>query len=66
MKKSIASLKAADLRQLGVSKPYAHQLVSRGRQPSLELAVRIERAFGIAPREWVEAANDGAPSAEAA
>lgn len=66
MKKTIASLKAADLRQLGVSKPYAHQLVSRGRQPSLDLAVKIERAFGIAPREWVEAANDDTAPSEAA
>lgn len=66
MRKSIASLKAADLRQLGVSKPYAHQLVSRGRQPSLELAVRIERAFGIPPREWVEAANDDTATEKAA
>ena len=66
MKKTIASLKAADLRQLGVSKPYAHQLVSRDRAPSLELAVRIERAFGIAPREWLEAANDTSAQERAA
>lgn len=66
MKKSIASLKASDLRQIGVSKPYAHQLVSRDRAPSLELAVRIERAFGIAPREWLKAANDASPQSEAA
>lgn len=66
MKKSIASLKAADLRQLGVSKPYAHQLVSRDRAPSLVLAVRIEQAFGIPPRAWLEAANDTSAQSEAA
>ena len=66
MKKSIATLKAADLRQLGVSKPYAHQLVSRDRDPSLKLAVKIEQAFGIPPRDWLTAANDTTPHSEAA
>lgn len=66
MRKTLTSLKASDLQRIGVSKPYAHQLVARDRTPSLELAVRIEQELGIPPKAWLQAANDAAPQSEAA
>jgi len=58
MTRARATLKAADLQQMGVSKPYAHQLLAGGRTPSLKLALLIEAQFGIPPRAWAEAAID--------
>lgn len=46
------TLKAADLQRIGVSKPYAHQLVSGLRSPSLRLALRIEAELGVSPTVW--------------
>lgn len=46
--------------KLGVSKGYASDLINRKAKPSLELAVRIEREFGVPAASWVE------PSAAAA
>lgn len=59
------SIKAADLRRIGVSKPYAHQLTSGARSPSLALALKIEAALGIPPTAWPlsrRATNDPTPS----
>lgn len=66
MAKDLASLKASDLQRIGVSKPYAHQLISGLRTPSLKLALQIEEEFGVPPRAWLEAANDATPNSEAA
>lgn len=40
------TLKAADLQALGISKPYAHQIV-RGDKPSVKMALRILRGTGV-------------------
>ena len=45
-------IKAADLQRIGVSKPYAHQLLAGGKTPSLSLALRIEKELGIPPQIW--------------
>ena len=53
-----SNIKAADLQRIGISKPYAHQLVRGDRSPSLKLALRIEAALGISPSAWPMPAND--------
>lgn len=40
------TIKAADLQRIGVSKPYAHQIV-RGEGPSVPMALRIFRELGV-------------------
>lgn len=54
-----ASLTAADLRKLGISKPYAHQLASGSRKPSLAMALRIHDALGakLGPLETATSAE---------
>lgn len=47
-----STLKAADLQRIGVSKPYAHQLVGGIRSPSLRLALKIQAEFGIPVGAW--------------
>lgn len=62
-------LKAADLQRIGVSKPYAHQLTSGLRSPSLKLALRIETELGVSPAVWPlprKVANDTVEQADAA
>lgn len=46
------TIKAADLQRIGVSKPYAHQLLAGGKTPSLTLALRIEKELGVPPQVW--------------
>lgn len=46
------TIKASDLQRVGVSKPYAHQLVTGARTPSLSLALRLEAALGIPVKSW--------------
>lgn len=53
MAASTPSITAADLQRIGVSKPYAHQLASRARKPSLTMAVRIEDELGVPVRTWL-------------
>lgn len=53
-KRSISDLSAADLVALGMVPGHASMLRSRQRTPSLALAVKIERAYGIPPRAWLE------------
>lgn len=45
-------IKAADLQRIGVSKPWSHQLLAGGKTPSLSLALRIEKSFGIPASAW--------------
>jgi len=45
-------IKAIDLQRIGVSKPWAHQLLAGGKKPSLELAVKIQTEFGIPVTAW--------------
>lgn len=52
MSASPENIKAADLQRIGVSKPYAHQLASGARSPSLTLALRIETELGVSPASW--------------
>lgn len=66
MTKHPSDLKATDLQRIGVSKPYAHQLLAGLRTPSLKLAVQVEVEFGIPPKAWLDAANDDTRSGEAA
>ena len=42
------------------SGPYASQLLRGLRTPSLAVAVKIERAFGIPPSAWLEPRNERA------
>lgn len=46
------TLKAADLQGIGVSKPYAHQLASGRRAPSLKLALKIQDRLGVPVTVW--------------
>jgi len=46
------TIKAADLQRIGVSKPYAHQLLAGGKTPSLPLALKIEKELGVPPQVW--------------
>jgi transcriptional regulator with XRE-family HTH domain len=66
MTKHPTDLKATDLQRIGVSKPYAHQLLAGLRTPSLKLAVQVEAEFGIPPKAWLDAANDDTAPSEAA
>lgn len=42
----------AGLRGIGISAPYASQLVSGERTPSLKLALRIKRELGVPVEYW--------------
>lgn len=54
-KRSISELQAADLQdKLGLSRSYAFELVKRQRKPSLEVAVKIERQFGVPASAWID------------
>lgn len=46
------AIKATDLQRLGVSKPWAHQLLAGGKRPSLPLALKIQEEFGIPVTAW--------------
>lgn len=52
------AIKAADLQKIGVSKPYAYQLIAGSRSPSLRLALQIEAALGVPPTAWPLKAAD--------
>lgn len=45
------ALKAA-LVGIGVSRPYASQLVNGRRTPSYKLALRIQQELGVPPEHW--------------
>lgn len=64
----VTQIKAADLQRIGVSKPYAHQLVAGDRTPSLKLANKIHEALGIPTTAWPlsRPANDTPATASAA
>lgn len=56
--------------RLGISRSYASELLTTRRkpkQPSLELATRIEREFGVSATAWVAREGDNrGPQYEAA
>lgn len=52
MTNTVHTIKAADLQGIGVSKPYAHQLVSGRRSPSLKLALKIQERLGVPVKSW--------------
>lgn len=51
---------AALVSKLGLSRSYAYELVNRVKTPSLEIAVRIENAFGVPAAAWMAPAEQGA------
>jgi len=53
----IAKLKTADMaRRLGINRTYAWELKTRVKAPILELAVKIEREYGIPVAAWLKTA----------
>lgn len=53
--KKITDLNAAELvDRLGVSRSYASELLRRLKRPSLDVAVRIEREFGVPASAWMQ------------
>lgn len=44
--------------KLGMSRSYASELVKRKKTPSLEMAARIEREFGVPLSAWITASAD--------
>lgn len=52
---TISDLQASDLvARLGLSRSYAFELLKRKKTPSLEIAVRIEGAFGVPASAWLQ------------
>lgn len=50
----IADLKPTDIaRRLGLSRSYAFDLIKGHKTPSLDVAVKIEREFGIPASAWI-------------
>jgi plasmid maintenance system antidote protein VapI len=47
-------LRAALVRQCGISAPYASQLVSGKRTPSYQMAIRIQEALGVSAEFWAQ------------
>ena len=41
-----------------MSRSYASELVKRKKTPSLEVAARIEREFGVPMADWLEPSGD--------
>ena len=55
VQRSIDDIRPAELvAVVDISPSYASLLLAGKRQPSLGVAVKIERAFGIAPSAWLE------------
>ena len=54
-KKAEKTSRADMARSLRVSKPYVSMILGGQRQPSLVVAARIEKVYGIPPRDFVEA-----------
>lgn len=53
--REIANLRASELvAKLGLSRSYAFELLKRQKTPSLEIAVRIEREFGVPASAWLQ------------
>lgn len=57
MKHTPATLKQSDLVGIGLSQSYASELLNGVKTPSFKVALEIERAFGIAPAEWLFVGN---------
>jgi plasmid maintenance system antidote protein VapI len=58
---TISDLQADELRdKLRISRSYAFELVNRTRKPSLDMAVRIEREFGVPASAWIDQPPDHA------
>lgn len=58
---AISDLQASDLvARLGLSRSYAFELVQRTKTPSLEVAVRIEKEFGVPASAWLAAKSERA------
>jgi antitoxin component HigA of HigAB toxin-antitoxin module len=54
-KRSISDLKASELQsEIGLSRSYASELLNGKRRPSLDIAVKIERRFGVPAAAWVD------------
>lgn len=54
----ISELQAGELvAKLGLSRSYASELLNRQKTPSLDVAVKIEREFGVPASAWLDAAE---------
>lgn len=52
---TISTLQASELvSKLGLSRSYAFELLKRQKTPSLDVAVRIEREFGVPAAAWTQ------------
>ncbi len=51
------------LTSIGISKSHASEILSGRKRPSLELAVNIEREFGIPPSRWIDGGKAVKPNA---
>jgi len=59
---AIGDLKAGEVaKRLGLSRSYVHELIKGNKTPSLEVAVKIEREFGVPLAQWAQRipANEG-------
>jgi len=65
---AIADLQASELAaRIGLSRSYAFELLKRLKTPSLDVAVRIEREFGVPASAWLDPQKAvEAPQSEAA
>lgn len=58
---AISELQASELvARLGLSRSYAFELLKGLKTPSLDVAVRIEREFGVPASAWIGDNHDGA------
>lgn len=56
---TISDLKAGEVaKRLGLSRSYTHELIKGTKTPSLEVAAKIEREFGVPVAEWAARLND--------
>lgn len=54
--KSRETSQAEAARVLEVSRPYVNQILKGRRQPSIDVLARIEKNYGIPPRDFAEVA----------
>lgn len=64
---AIADLKAVEVaRRLNLSRSYTHELIKGSKTPSLEVAAKIEREFGVPVADWAARLRGDDPNQGAA
>lgn len=59
LRAAVSDLRPGELvSRLGMSRSYASELVKRKKTPSLEVAARIEREFGVPMADWLQPSGD--------